>query len=147
MKQNKIILCLLLVTALPFACNAETPNGTIPFDCPDMPDPKFQFHFTRELIALATTTTPFNTVEGIYVHVYESPEPAFDKLVVHHSEALKAKNWHSIREDGTIRLYMLAENASQNQGADRTVIGIFTIVKSDGDLYLLNIVGRISRSR
>ena len=143
MKQNKIILCLLLVTALPFA-NAETPNGTIRFDCPDMPDPKFQFHFTRELIRLAATTTAFNTVENIYVHVYDSPEPAFDKLVAHHSEVLKAENWHSIREDGTIRLYMLTENASQNQGADRTVIGVFVIVKSDGDLYLLNIVARIS---
>ena len=108
-----------------------------------MPDPKFQFHFTRELIALATTTVPFNTVESIYIHVYDSQEPIFDKLVEYHDEKLKAGNWHSIQEGSPIQLYVLEETEVQNSYADRNAMGIFSIVKSDGDVILLNIVGNI----
>ncbi len=142
MKESIIILLLLLSTLLPYTF-AETPDGTIPFDCPDMPDPKFKFHFTRELIALATTADPFNTVESIYIHVYDSQEPFYDRLVAHHGEKLKAENWHSVQEDDMIQIYMLEVVATQNQRADRIVIGVFAIVKSDGDLYLLNIIGSL----
>ena len=55
MKNSILILFLLLLTAS-LRTSAETPDGTIPFDCPDMPNAKFQFHFTRELITLAVTT-------------------------------------------------------------------------------------------
>ena len=142
MKENIIILFLLLSTSL-LSTFAETPNGTVPFDCPDMPDPKFQFHFTPELIALATTADPFNTVESLYIHIYND-EATFDRLIDYHDEKLKAGNWHSVQEDNSIRLYILEENDSQNQGVDRTVIGIFVIVKSDGNVSLINIVGNIS---
>lgn len=142
MKERIIILFLLFSTLLQITF-AETPSGTVPFDCPDMPDPKFQFHFTRELITLATTIDPFNTVESLYIHIYDDDAATFDRLLDYHDEKLKAENWHSVQEHNSIRLYILEENDSQNQGVDRTVIGIFGIIKSDNDVHLLNIVGNI----
>ena len=90
------VLLLLIVSAQTFA---ETPDGTIPFDCPDIPNPTFQFHFTRELIMLAVTTAPFNSVDDLYIHIYDDEAGIYDTLAHYYGETLKAKNWHDIQED------------------------------------------------
>ena len=98
MKNSILILFLLLLTATPLTA-AETSVGTIPFDCPDTPNAKFQFHFTREIIALAATTTPFNTVDDLHICLYDYEADVFDKLVRYYDEKLEAtKNWHSLQE-------------------------------------------------
>ena len=143
MKEHIFILFLLLLTSLPFAA-AESPNGTIPLNCPDVPNPKFQFHFTRELISLAVTTFPFNTVESVYIHIYEEKESIFDKLVQYYTENLRAENWDNLYEDGTTRLYILEKpGPAESQQVDNTVLGIFAVVQGAPDVYLLNIVGNI----
>ena len=142
MKNLFYIIILLLLTTSPRA-SAETPNGTISFDCPDIPNAKFQFHFTRELIALAVTTAPFNTVDDLYIQTYNDEAGVYDKLVRYYSEKLKAKNWNGIQEDGSIFLYILEETAALSQRANNTLTGIFAIVKGDEDIYLLNIVGSV----
>ncbi|MYK16691.1 BamA/TamA family outer membrane protein [Candidatus Poribacteria bacterium] len=143
MKENIFILLLLLLTTLPLAA-AESPNGTIPFDCPDVPNPKFQFHFTRELISLAVTTFPFNTVENIYIHIYDDKADIFHKFVQYYVETLEAENWHNSHEDSTTRLYILERPTTvENQQADNAVLGLFALVQSDNDVYLLNIVGNV----
>ena len=143
MKENIFILVLLLLTSLLLA-NAESPTGTIPFDCPDVPDPKFQFHFTRELILLAVTTFPFNTVENIYIHVYDDKEDIFDKLVQYYTENLEAENWHNSHADSTMRLYTLERPTPvESRQVDNAVLGLFALVRSAGDVYLLNIVGNV----
>ena len=142
MKYNIFITVLLLLTV--FAQTfAETPDGTIPFDCPDTPNAKFQFHFTRELIALAVTTVPFNTVDDLYIQIYDGEAGIYDKLAHYYGENLKAKNWHGIQEDDRVRLYVPNGTATQNPQADNTFTGIFAVVKGDADIYLLNIVGRV----
>ena len=141
-KSIFIIFLLLLITAA--RTSAETPDGKIPFDCPDTPDATFQFHFTHELIALAATTVPFNTVKNIYFRVYNYEVGVFDKLVAYYTENLKAKNWHALREDsGDLLLYVLEETGVQKPRADNTLAGIFAVVKGKEDIYLLNIVGSI----
>lgn len=143
MKENIFILLLLLLTTLPLAA-AESPNGTILFDCPDVPNPKFQFHFTRELISLAVTTFPFNTVENIYIHIYDDKADIFDKFVQYYTENLEAQNWHNSHKDSTKHLYILERPATvESRQADNTVLGLFALVRSDGDVYLLNIVGNV----
>ena len=142
MKNSILILFLLLLTASPRA-SAETPDGTIPFDCPDMPNAKFQFHFTRELIALAVTTAPFNTVDDLYIQIYNDETGLYDKLAQYYSENLKAKNWHGIQKDDRVRLYVLNGAAMQNPSVDNTFTGIFAVVKGGEDIYLLNIVGSV----
>ena len=143
MKNSILILFLLLLTAPPLTA-AETSDGTIPFDCPDMPNAKFQFHFTRELIALASTSTPFNTVDDLYIRIYDYEAAVFDKLVQYYDEKLKAtKNWHSLQETDNLHLYVLAGTAVQNRRSDNTIAGIFAFVKSDENISLLNIVGSV----
>lgn len=142
MKYNIFITVLLLLTAS-VRIPAETPDGTIPFDYPDTPNAKFQFHFTRELIALIVTTAPFNTVDDLYIQIYDDETDIYEKLAQYYSENLKAKNWHGIQEDDRIRLYALNGTAMQSPQTDNTFRGIFAVVKGDADMYLLNIVGSV----
>lgn len=142
MKNSVFVLCLFLLI-FTFLTSAALSNGTIPLDCPDVPNPKFQFHFTRELISLAVTTFPFNTVESIYIHIYDAEVDIFDKLVRYYTENLKAENWYNLHEDSTMRLYILESTPVESQQIGNTVLGIFAVVRSDGNVYLLNIVGNI----
>ena len=142
MKNSLLILFLLLLIASTRTL-AETSDSTIPFDCPDIPSAKFQFHFTRELIDLVSTAMPFNTAEDIYIRIYDYEADVFDKLVRYYSEKLKAKNWKRLHEDRSVYLYTLAATAEQSTRADNTVVGIFAVVKGDEEIYLLNIVGSI----
>ena len=137
MKTPIFILCLLL-TASGLAY-AATPDGTIAFDCPDAPRAKFQFHFTRELIALTGTAAAFNSVSDIYFRTYLAEAGVFDRFVAHYAETLKAANWQNLQADNAIHLHILeAPNSAQ-----RTILGIFAVVQSDSDVHLLNIVGKM----
>lgn len=142
MKYILYIIVLLLLTTSPRTF-AETPDGTIPFDCPDIPNPKFQFHFTRELIALAVTTAPFTTMDDLYIHIYDDEAGVYEKLAQYYGENLKAKNWHGIQEDDRVGLYILNGMALQSPRTDNTFTGIFAVVKGDADIYLLNIIGSV----
>ena len=142
MKYNIFITVLLLLT-VSAQTFAETPDSTIPFDCPDIPNPKFQFHFTRELIALVVTTAPFNTVDNLYIQIYNAESGVYEKLAQYYSANLKAKHWHSIQEDDRIRLYALNGTTMQSPQTDNTFTGIFAVVKGDAKIYLLNIVGSV----
>ncbi len=142
MKYILYITVLLLLT-LSARTSAETPDGTIPFDCPDVPNAKFQFHFTRELIALAVTTVPFNTMDDLYIQIYDDEAGIYDKLAQYYGENLKAKNWHGVQEDDRVQLYVLNGSATQNPQADNTFTGIFAVVQGNDGIYLLNIVGSV----
>ena len=143
MKSSVFVLCLFLLI-FTFLTSAALSNGTIPFDCPDVPNPKFQFHFTRELISLAVTTFPFNTVESIYIHIYDDEADIFDKLVQYYTKNLKAENWHNSHEESTRHLYILGGSTPvDSQQTNNMISGIFAVVQSDGNVYLLNIVGNI----
>lgn len=142
MKYNIFIVVLLLLIA-PARTSAETSDGTIPFDCPDIPNPKFQFHFTRELITLAVTTAPFNTVDDLYIHIYDDEADIYDKLVQYYSANLKAKHWHNLQEDDRVRLYALNGATTPDTSQGDTFTGIFAVTKGDADVYLLNIVGSV----
>ena len=69
--KTLIFIGFLLLTTFGLT-HAGTTDGRIAFDCPDVPHAKFQFHFTRELIALTATTEPFNTVSDIYIRTYDT---------------------------------------------------------------------------
>ena len=136
-----LIVLLLFIASVP--TSAETPDGAIPFDCPDIPNPKFQFHFTRELIALAVTTAPFTTVDDLYIQIYDDAGGIYDTLAQYYGENLKAKNWHGIQADDRVGLYVLNGTALQSRQVDNTFTGIFAVVKGNHDIYLLNIVGNV----
>ena len=142
MKYNIfIIVSLLLIVST--QTSAATSDGTIPFDCPDIPNAKFQFHFTRELIALAVTTAPFNTVDALYIQIYDDKSGIYDTLAQYYSENLKAKDWNGIQEDDRVGLYVLNGAALEGTSVNDTFTGIFAVIKSAEKVYLLNIVGNV----
>ena len=141
MKTRIFILFLLLTTS--GLTHARTTDGRIAFDCPDVPYTKFQFHFTRELIALAVTTEPFNTVSDIYIRTYGTEAGVFDKFVQYYGETLNAKGWQSLHEDNGVLLYILDAPSEQISQPNKMVLGIFAVVGSESDVHLLNIVGNI----
>lgn len=145
MRKSIVIIFLLLITS--GVAPAETPNGRIVFDCPDAPRAKFQFHFTRELITLATTTAPFDWVTDLYIETYHYDAEIFDKFVQYYGETLKVENWRSLHKDSDVFLYILEAPNEQNKASNGVVSGIFAVVKSDSDVHLLNIIGDIPRQQ
>ena len=141
MRKSIVIIFLLLITS--GIVPAEIPDGTIALDCPDTPRAKFQFHFTRELIALAATTAPFDRVADLYIQTYHYDADIFDKFVQYYGETLKVENWRSLHEDSDVFLYILEAANEQNAESNNVVLGIFAVVKSDSDVHLLNIIGDI----
>ena len=134
--KKSIFIVFLLLTASGMTY-AGTTNGTIAFDCPDTPHAKFQFHFTRELIALADTTALFNTVSDVYIRTYPAEAGTFDRFVRYYGETVKAENWQSLQQDNGVHLYVLEAQSH------KTISGIFAVVQNDSDVQLLNIVGNI----
>ena len=145
MRKSIVIIFLLLITS--GIVPAEIPDGTIALDCPDAPRAKFQFHFTRELIALAATTAPFDRVADLYIQTYHYDADIFDKFVQYYGETLKVENWRSLHEDSDVFLYMLAAANEQHEASNSMVLGVFAVVKSDSDVHLLNIIGDIPRQQ
>ncbi len=141
MKTRIFILFLLLIAS--GRTHAETTDGRIAFDCPDASHAQFQFHFTRELIALAGTTAPFNTVSDIYFRTYDAEVGIFDQFAQYYGETLKTANWQNLQEDNGVHLYVLEVSDAQSSQSDKTISGIFAVVESDSDVHLLNIVGNI----
>ena len=101
---NLLLICLFLfgIGYLAFGY-----DETVVFDCPDVPHAKFQFHFTREFIALTDTAVPFDAVSDIYFHTYDVEAGMFDKFTQYYGEALKAANWQNLQEDNAVLLYIL----------------------------------------
>ena len=143
MKDTIATTLILLLLLMCHVVDSQPDVGTIPFDCPDTPHAKFQFHFTRELIALADTTAPFNTVSDLYIRTYDAEAGLFDKFVRHYGETLKAANWQNLQKDNGVLLYILEAPSAQSSQSNKTVLGIFAVVKSDSNVHLLNILGDI----
>lgn len=139
--KTYFLIVFLLLTVSGFT-HARMTDGTIAFDCPDAPHVKFQFHFTREFIALADTIAPFNRVSSIYIRTYDAEAGIFDKFVQYYGEILKVANWQSL-QDNNVRLYILEAPSAQSSQSNKAVLGVFAVVRSDSNVYLLNIIGNI----
>ncbi len=139
MKNVLFILCLLLCIGQGVV-SAEA--GTVAFDDSDAPEPLFQFTFSRELIALATTDERFSAVEHLSIRTYAAADGVFDAFVRYYGETLQATGWQTFAEAVGMHIYILKE-----PGAPGTITGIFAIVKSGEEVSLLNIVGSLAENR
>ena len=144
---NVLVLFLFLIC---YAVNSQSDNGTVPFDCSDVPSSQFQFDLDRNVIALVmedptSKITPlFKSVSNLYLRNYRNRSGNFKKMVQHYSEALKARGWSVLgrnsqddAEKVNLHLYIFHQN--------ETVEGIFVVVKDKGGIFLINIVGEIPR--
>ena len=146
--MKTLIGLLLLITA---TVHSQPENGQVLFDAPNMPSPEFQFDLDQRVIALVmedpnSNLVPlFGTVDNLRLHNYRSRSVDFKELVRYYSKALDKRGWDTLGQESldiekdNLHLYTLEES--------EIVRGIFTIVKSSGDVYLINIVGEIPKKQ
>ena len=144
-----LIVLLLLITP---AVQSQSNNGTVAFDCPNVPSSEFQFDLDRRVIALVmkeptSNIAPlFNNIDSLYLRSYRSRSVNLKEVVQYYGETLKARGWNVLGqpfqgdvENDNLHLYTLEVN--------ETVQGVFVIIKSGDDVYLVNIVGEILKKQ
>ncbi len=144
---NAFIAFLLLINP---AAQSQPNNGTVAFDCPSLPSSEFQFDLDKRVIALVmedptSNIAPlFNTIENLHLRSYRSRSVNLKEVVQYYGEVLKKRSWNVLGqpfqgdvEDDNLHLYTLEIN--------ETLQGVFVIVKSGDDVYLINIVGEIPK--
>ena len=88
----------------------------------------------------------FSTVDNLRLRNYRSRSVNFKELVQYYDEVLKDRGWNALgqsfqadAEIGDLYLYSLPKN--------ETIKGIFVLVSSGNDVYLINVVGEIPKKR
>ena len=131
---------------------SQSNNGTVAFDCPNLPSSEFQFDLDRRVIALVmedptSNIVPlFNNIDNLYLRSYRSRSVNLKEVIQYYGETLKARGWNVLGqpfqgdvENDNLHLYTLEVNG--------IIQGVFVIVKSGDDVYLINIVGEIPKKQ
>lgn len=138
MTHFKLLLLPLLMLGV--VANAQPQNGLVRFDCPDVPMAEFQFDLDRRTITLVLEETDpgitalFNTLANLRLRSYKAGH--LGKMLRYYGTILKARGWTAFEKNADLHLYILTQN--------ETVVGIFIIVKSGGEMYLINMNGQLA---
>ena len=152
MKDITIKMFVMSLLLMSSGVYAQSDDGRVSFDCPEVPSAEFQFDLSRDVIALVmedptSKIAPlFNSVDDLYLRNYRNRSGNFKKMLKHYGEVLKERGWLALGrysqtdpEKINLHLYILQKN--------EPVKGIFVIVKDKGGIYLINIVGEIPRQQ
>ncbi len=144
-----LIAFLLLITP---TVQSQSNNGTVAFDSPNLPSSEFQFDLDKRVIALVmeeptSNIAPlFNNIDNLHLRSYRGRSVNLKEVVQYYGENLKARGWNTLGqppqgdlEKDNLHLYTLQVN--------ETIQGVFVIVKSGDDVYLINIVGEIPKKQ
>ena len=147
--MKTLIVLLIFMSSM---VHSQSENGQVLFDFPNMPSPIFQFDLDRRVIALVmedpnSHIAPlFNTVDNLRLHNYRRRSVDLKAVVQYYSTTLKKRGWLALGRNfqsnvqrRNLRLYILEKN--------ETVNGVFAIVRSKNDIYLINIVGKIPQKQ
>ena len=132
--------------------HSKSDKGTVAFDYPNLPSSEFQFDLDRRVIGLvledpnAPIAPLFSTLANLYLRNYRSRSVNFKELVRYYEDALSGRGWNVLGQyqqddvkNDNLHLYTLQEN--------EMIRGIFVVVRSSGDVYLINIVGEIPKKQ
>lgn len=146
----KVLIVLLLL--MTHTVQSQSNDGTVAFDCPHLPSSEFQFDLDKRVIALVmedptSNVAPlFNNIENLRLRSYRRRSVNLKKVVQYYGEPLNERGWNTLGQPfegdvakDNLHLYTFQVN--------ETVQGIFVIVRSGGDVYLINIVGKIPRKQ
>ncbi len=144
-----LILLLFLVASIG---HSQPNSGTVIFDAPNVPSSEFQFDLDKRVITLVledpnSPIAPlFRTVDNLRLRNYRSRSVNFKALVQYYDETLKNRGWNALGqsfqddvESDNLYLYVLQESG--------IIRGIFVLVRSDDDVYVINIVGEIPKKQ
>ena len=152
MKHTTANVLMLLLFLMCYAVNAQSDDGTVAFDCPDVSSPEFEFDLNSDVIALVMEDPTsdmiplFKSVSNLYLRSYRNRSGNFKKMIQYYSETLKERGWRALGrtsqtnpEKTRLHLYILQRN--------EIVKGVFVLVRSKDGIYLINIVGEIPRKQ
>ena len=132
------VLFLLLICS---AASAQINGGKVAFKWNNSPPPQFTFDLDRETIIdvmdnpSAEISSLFNSIDSIYLRGYHRKVLNYLQILRHYNDRLIARGWIFYQGNGKLHLYTLKQNDF--------VIGIFLIVKSGAEVFLINITGKI----
>ena len=144
-----LIALLLLINP---TVHSQPNNGSVAFDCPHLPSSEFQFDLDRRVIALVMEDPTsnigplFNNIDNLQLRSYRSRSVNLREVVQYYEETLNERGWKVLGQpsqddvkNDNLHLYTLQ--------VDETIQGVFTIIKSGDDVYLINIVGEIPKNQ
>ena len=149
---TKTLIVLLFLISPVVPSQPQMDEGTVAFDCPNLPSPEFQFDLNRRVIALviedptADIAPLFNSINNLYLRNYRGRSVDLKEVVRYYEKTLKERGWNVLEEhwQDDVRSNNLHLYTHQR---DETVGGIFVIVNSDSGVYLINIVGEIPKKQ
>ena len=152
MKYTITIALIALLLLINSTVQSQSNDATVAFDCPHLPSSEFQFDLDRRVIALVmedptSNVAPlFNNIENLQLRSYRSRSVNLKEVVQYYGETLKKRGWNTLGqtfqrdvEKDNLHLYTLRVN--------ETIQGVFAIIKSGDDVYLINIVGDIPKKQ
>ena len=144
-----LIVLLFLINP---TVRSQSDDCTVAFDCPNLPSSEFQFDLDKRVIAhvmedpTSNIAPLFNNIDNLYLRSYRRKSVDIKEVVQYYTKTLKARGWKalgsSLRNNGrtrNVRLYTFQ--------VSETIKGIFIIVRSGDDVYLINIVGEIPQKQ
>lgn len=138
MKYKINVLFILLICS---AASAQINSGKVAFKWPNSPSPQFTFDLDSNTIIEvmdnpnAEITSLFSRIENIYLRGYHRQVLNYLQLLRHYNNRLIARGWSPYQGNGELHLYTLNQSDF--------VIGIFLIVRSGVEVFLINITGKI----
>ena len=133
----KILFMLLICTAV----SAQTNSGKVTFKWQNSPSPQFAFDLDRPTIDEVVDnpnpdiTSSFSYVDNLYLRSYHKKGLNYQQMLNYYNNRLIARKWNTYQRNEKLSLFTLRQNES--------VVGIFIIVSSGEEVYLINITGEI----
>ena len=138
MKYKIIILFLLLIC---ITTSAQIDSGKVTFKWQNAPSPQFNFDLDRDTITeVMDNPSPeisslFSYIDDLYLRSYHRKGLNYQQMLNYYNNRLTARGWSTYQRNEKLYLFTLRQN--------EFVVGIFVIVSSGEEVYLINITGTI----
>lgn len=138
MKNIFIILCFLLLCG---AASAQSSSGKVSFNWHNAPSAQFKFDLDRRIIAQvmenpnAEIAALYKKVDYLYLRNYHRKGLNYKQMLQHYKDRLTARGWSVYQKGERFHLYTFRQ--------EDFVVGIFIIVHSENNVYLINIIGEL----
>ena len=138
MKHIRNILFFLLICT---TVSAQINSGKVTFKWQNSPAPQFAFDLDRTTISEVMDnpnpdiSSSFSRVDNLYLRSYHRKGLNYQQMLDYYSNRLNARGWSTYQRNGKFYIFTLRQNEA--------VVGIFIIVSSGEEVYLINITGEI----
>ncbi len=150
-----VILGSLLIGPLNMFVYCSPIEGTVPFNCPNVPPPmhevdlnlKFLSLFAENIVSIHQkrydVSKLMGTIDGVYFRGYADSVGSFAQTIYYYEKTLVENGWDTLvkirTHDERIQIHALV--------ISQTIAGLFVMAGDETQTQLVNIVGRIEPER